>query len=406
VGAGLSVSVGLPTWEKLKNDLIVVAYESISGLDKNDALEKEQLLERAKIETNYWEAFDTIKKIMGKAEFVASVRQRLTPGPSIEFPELYRDIWRLPGVKAMLTLNLDGFAEKSHRRCRPNEDPVTFTGKIASHFVHVLGARRPFIANLHGIMDDQNSWIFTKSDVNSLFSQPSYTDFLTGVFSNMTVVFTGISADDIAAGGTLAKLTERGVDLGEHFWITDRGRQRIWASDAGIQTIHYEPDRTPGTQPSHLSPLRALFSDLITFVSKDSFPETILPVVEAVRDLPTSKELRVLDEDDLRLTLSGHAKFLIERHGKNPKSTEYQDFLASYSSNIHQAWHVTDIPPYNKFYGYTVEKSIHTSAFSTIWEIRDAASNRLALKILRIENLRSGPQIESFRRGVESQEYL
>ncbi|TSD85895.1 hypothetical protein FFK22_025205 [Mycobacterium sp. KBS0706] len=215
IGAGFSAPAGLPTWQKLKDDLIGEALDSLSGLEKDETELKERKLEEIKLNQNYWSSFETIKNIIGRTNFVASIREKIGDVEKIQIPELYNDVWRLPGVGAVLTLNLDGFVDGSHRIIRPQERPASFSGRDAPSYAHVVGARRPFIANLHGIIDDQTSWIFTQSDVEKLFSSESYRNFLSIVFGNMTVVFAGISAEDGAAGGTLARLLSWG-------WISER----------------------------------------------------------------------------------------------------------------------------------------------------------------------------------------
>ncbi len=406
IGAGFSAPAELPTWPKLRDILVEEAMEGLAGLTKPEAELKEEALERARTAVSLWDAFESIKGIMGRAEFNASVRGSFGGAERAEAPEAYKNVWQLPGVSAVLTLNVDGFANKAHRRIRTEEDPVIFNGRDAPSYTHLLGARRPFIANLHGVLDDQTSWVFTRTDVNQLFSNQSYQDFLAMVFSSMTVVFAGISAEDGAAGGTLAKLTERGMDLGAHYWITDRPGSHEWAAKAGLQIIRYSPETTGPETERHAGPLRAMFTNLLSFTSRDVRAATVMAKVQPVDTLPTSRELRIKDEDELRRMLSGYAKKLLNANGSDTEAADYTNFLTIYSANIHQAWHITADPPMNSFYGYKVVRQVHGSPFSTVWELAGFGGEQLALKLLRIENLRSGPQIESFRRGVKSLEYL
>src|SRR5256885_4841151 len=57
------------------------------------------------------------------------------------------------------------------------------------------------------------------------------------IFASRTVVFLGISADDVAAGGHLERLKELGIKLGSHYWITARRDNPTdsWAEAVGIQ---------------------------------------------------------------------------------------------------------------------------------------------------------------------------
>ena len=406
LGAGFSAPAGLPSWGNLKEKMIDDAVAALADVNDTEAEAAEEALARARELSNYWDSFEEIKSIMGRADFIAGIRASLNISDNIDIPACYRDVWKLPGVRAVLTLNMDGFVQKAHRRVRPHEDPVTFNGRDAPAHAHILGARRPFIANLHGILDDQTSWIFTKTDVNQLFSNSAYQDFLTMVFATMTVVFAGISADDGAAGGTLAKITERGLDLGAHYWITDKTTNQPWAARAGLQVIRYSPEADGPESERHTAALKLLFDDIQSYRSHDTRAIAVLPDVDTVTALPSPRELRSYDDDQLRMMLSGYAKGILETSSDKIRSPEYTEFLRLYSSNIHQAWHVTTEMPENVFYGYTVVRQIHSSPFSTIWELLDSNGKKLALKILRIENLRAGSQIESFRRGVQSLNYL
>ncbi|MEJ2816797.1 SIR2 family protein [Caulobacter sp. CCG-8] len=408
VGAGLSQPAGLPGWKKLRDELVSQALETTLTLPPDQAREKEVDIELASSNTNFWEAFESLKKVMGRAEYKATMRSVLTPDSSVGIPETYKAIWALPGVGGMLTLNLDEFASKSHKRARPNEDPVTFFGRDATEYAHVVGARRTFIANLHGVMDAERSWVFTKSEIGELTGQGGYRNFINFIFANMTVVFLGISAEDSSAGGFLERLTAEGLDLGGHYWITHRtdAATHAWAANADISIIRYNPETNASGGEDHSAPILTALSDLRSFVSRDENASALIPNVIQVENLPSVKELRMQEDDDLRNMLSGYARKLLEGNGGDTNSEEYVEFLKTYSPCVHQAWHITSEKPHNKFYHYEVVSKISSSPFSNVWKIKGGNGQVMALKTLRIENLHSGPQIESFRRGVKSLEYL
>ncbi|TSD85894.1 hypothetical protein FFK22_025200 [Mycobacterium sp. KBS0706] len=158
-----------------------------------------------------------------------------------------------------------------------------------------------------------------------------------------------------------------------------------------MQIISYTPIKEGQESLRHIPPLRELFGDIINFTSHDTPAATIVPDVDRVESLPSSRELRMLDDDDLRKKLSGFAKKILEETSSNTSDPSYMSFLSTYSSNVHQAWHITPDEPQNIFYGYRVVGKVHGSPFSTIWELSDNEGRKLALKILLIENLKSGP---------------
>lgn len=405
-GAGLSMPANLPSWPGLRDELIRRAVETLVGLPEAEAAHREAQLELAKVDPSLWNAFQSIKGAMGPHEFREEIRNILSREADTEAPDAYRMIWELPGVRGMLTLNLDAFAAKSHKRARLHEDAVTFVGQDAMDFTHVLGKGRPFIANLHGILDSEKSWIFTTQEVSALIGSPGYRTFIATVFSQMSVVFIGISAEDASAGGFLDQLTKSGVDLGEHFWITDRtdASSRNWAGDAGLALIRYAPVKT-GAIIDHTAPIRELLTDLRDFISKDAAAKPLIPNVRALPHLDSVGNLLADDVDTMRTKLSGYAKHVLESE-EFGRDSKYQQFLIDYGRCIHQAWWLTETPPQNNFYGYAIKGQIAQSPFSTVWRLAGSDGKDYALKVLEIRNLQKGPEIESFRRGMQSLGFL
>lgn len=407
VGAGLSIPAGLPGWRGLRDILISRALEIAATLEPAKGREKEIEIERAQAAVSLWDSFEILKSNLGITEYKEGIREVFSRASGDYIPQLYSSIWDLPGVRGVATLNIDEYATKSHRRTRPGEDPADFVGADVADYAHILSSGRPFIANLHGIMDSQKSWIFTGSEISKLVSSPGYREFISLIFGQMSVVFCGISADDGAAGGFLHTLTASGLDLGQHFWITDRQDKATheWAADAGIGVIRYTPVYKPGGESDHTTPLLELFGDIKKFISIESPVGPIVPDVRPLDKLPSESEILAKDADDLRTTLSGYAKFVLSK-GDSEANTLYQQFLDNYARCIHQAWWLTQRAPNNKFYGYEVIEKVSSSKFSNVWALQDGSGNKFALKVLSIENISGGAEIDSFRRSVKSLEYL
>lgn len=403
VGAGLSQPAGLPTWPKLRDMLLASALETAATLPEPEGAAKEAALERAQGAGSLWDSFQILKNEMGRTEFREEIRRILGRAHEAEIPPIYQAIWSLPGVRGMLTLNLDEFAGRSHRRTRLSEDAAVFIGKDAADYAHILSAGRPFIANLHGVIDAHNSWIFTRDEISALVKTAGYKHFIEFVLAQMTVVFCGISADDSAAGGFIEALSNAGVDLGKHFWITDRINvaTHSWANNAGIGLIKYTPDNTN----DHTTPLLNLFDDLRTYYSIETATSPVVPAVAVVDSLPSTKELLNVDVDEMRTLLSGYAKKILESDS-HQASADYQAFLENYAQCIYNAWWLTDKRPHNKFYNNEIVEQTSSSPFSTVWCLHAPDGTKLALKVLRLENNSSGPEIESFRRGIQSLKYL
>lgn len=405
IGAGLSQPANLPSWTQLRSTLIAQALETLTTLEKEEADRREDVLTRAGSTDDLWLAFELIKKTMGATEFNAAVRAIFGQADNLPIPHLYDEIWSLRGVVGVLTLNIDGFVARSHRQARPSQHAATFVGRDAGDYAHLVSGQKPFIANLHGVHEAASSWVFTRSEVRHLFKRPAYQGFLAAVFSNATNVFVGISADDVAAGGTLQQLTSEGLDLGEHFWITSRRDAKTdqWGNKAGLQLIRYEAERSD----EHTEVLGGIFSDLKSFVSTDAPAPVVVPAVPARETLPSPDQLQLMGINDLRVSLTARARSVIEASGGTTDSPQYRELINNYAPQVHMAWYVTDKPPHNKFQQYTVVEKVSTSPFSSVWRLYDEGSGEFyALKVIQIENLDKGAEIDSFRRGVQSLRYL
>lgn len=409
VGAGLSVPAGMPSWTGLRNGLVEKANDHLTSLGEDEEKPLRNALRKALAEGNNWTTMSVLKKILTTPTFSSLINNVFEKAPNTTPPTLYERLWQLDGVKGVITLNLDKFARRAHSAVAPGRDIADFTGNNVGQYTTVLSRAAPFVANLHGVYDNQDSWVLTEEVLNTRRADEAYRNFVNVIFSRYVVVFLGISAEDTAVGGFLESLRNASISLGDHFWVTPRTARetRAWAENAGLQVIVYEPVVREGEEPNHTPPLISFFEGISNFKSFDEHaPPIQSKEVTAIVELLPPDKLRGKTENELRRCLSAYAKTILDRNGNNTKSEEYVRFLGDYSPHIHQAWHFTERNPYNKFYGYTVTHRISDKPFSNVWKLRDEHNREYALKVLNISNLSKGQQIESFRRGVQSLEYL
>ena len=222
-GSGLSAEAGLPTWGQLRSGLMEALTEQMrhieqpqrdSLLRKADAIRKEQ---------SNWKAFRLLKDTLGDATWRALVRERLVASASTNAPPLYARLWQL-APHGLLTLNLDRLATKSYMDTHQGSVLTEFVGNQTASYTHVLKSPHPFVCQLHGNADDSSSWILTSSDLSYRLSDAGYRNFITTCLSAKTIVFVGISADDIAVGGFLDQLSGFNIDTGTHYWLTPPAR--------------------------------------------------------------------------------------------------------------------------------------------------------------------------------------
>lgn len=219
IGAGVSRDAGLPTWGTLRAKMAEAALEELVTRSKVEADELEDQLNEASNTKDLWQAFELIQGILGPPTYKAMIRRHLGPSDIVAIPGLHNLIWESSSVRGVVSLNIDGLEGRSHRAQRTHEVIDEFIGRDLRNHLPTLQARKPFIARLHGHHSDATSWIFTKSDLSRQIKDEAYRIAINAIFSNFTVIFLGISADDFSAGGFLEAITQSGIDAGNHFWM-------------------------------------------------------------------------------------------------------------------------------------------------------------------------------------------
>lgn len=218
LGSGLSVPAGLPTWSSLRDSLGSALESKIRGMPEDDKAAKGMLarLELARKEDDLWLAFQLLQKDLGRASYIAEIRRALSKADSCDIPANYALIWNLR-LSGVFTLSLDRLIMRAYSNSFPGKQVIEFNGKRAGNFAHVLQGVTPFVANLHGVSADESSWVFTHDEIRDLLRDEGYREFVRTVIMARTIIFVGISADDLAVGGHLTALTNTGVDFSNHF---------------------------------------------------------------------------------------------------------------------------------------------------------------------------------------------
>ena len=405
VGSGLSASASLPTWETLRQKLVAAALaKSHSFSDSPEKVNYSTELMQIKESENLWVAFERLQKLMGPTTFREEIRSILATSDRLPIPRPYERLWEMK-LGGVLTLNLDKFIGRAFAKQRQGAVPLTeFAGRDVADYLHILKSPNQFIAYLHGTAEQHSSWVFTKTDLRSLQSTPGFTDFITACFSSRTIVFIGISADDIAAGGYLETLTKRHIDVGSHFWITDRTNTKIdtWAEQTGIQVIRYTSKEEDHSQ------LEALFQEILSHIPKDTEPVPIVP--STFKD--ASDNTTYTEEELMRMTTENKRRILALMTSRvlcsdSPnKYNEYEALVKRFDEQIHQAWYITDNEGSNKLFQYSLNSEIAAGAFGSVYTATNERNETVAIKILHQQVRRKPGWLQSFRRGVAAMRIL
>ena len=406
VGSGLSAEAGLPTWSGLKEALLATFREQIQQYDDPQVKEK-YIGVATQIEKNQnnWSAFEQLQKHLGRTTWRSRIREIFNPFSSADPPVIYRRIWELK-PHGLLTLNFDRLVAKAYQYIGRNSPPLTeFVGIDIADYSHVLKNPHSFLCHLHGLVDNQSSWILTSSELKQRIANPGYQNFIRTCLSAKTIVFVGIGVDDIAVGGFLEDFSSLNIDIGEHYWITHRHDQDTirWAERQGVRLINYQ-----ALEGSHAELLEVM-DDLVKFISVDD-PADLVPIVPpglhpADETLPHQKELLKLDAESIREALNREATRILAS-SEADAIENYKIFSKAYDEAIYRAWYTGVGSDSSTLLGHTLHAEVANGAFGKVFRASDSSGNDVAVKVLHQDMRRNEDLFLAFRRGVRSMKIL
>jgi serine/threonine protein kinase len=404
VGSGLSAPAGLPTWPGLRRRLFDAAEKKVNSFDPDEDINQLQrfkrLMEHAESEPNHWIAFELFKKVLGMTSYRESIRSALNPAVTGEIPDGYMNLWKLR-LSGLINLNLDRLATRAYTGSRPGKALQEFSGCETANWLHALKTTHPFIVNMHGILDDASSWVITKSELQSLFNTPAYDEFIVSCLSTRTILFLGIGVDDVAVGGHLERMARNSVDIGTHYWLTDRRDITTdrWAEKVGVSIIRYD-----STGNDH-SAVREFFDNILTFIPADDTPAPVAFRLPSENSLPTPKELRREDAETIRYFLNARASQILQTDTEE-EYREYEQFCREYDEAVYRAWYVDLAGGENELLGYRLSERAGGGAFGNVYRATSSDGETVAVKILHEEVRKRPEMLQSFRRGVRSMKIL
>jgi serine/threonine protein kinase len=403
VGSGASASSGLPTWPALRAALTEGLRKKADSVDASDRSRLHAAADRAAREDSPWVAFEILRANLGTTSFRDLVRAPFAEVHRKPTPCIYADLWQLR-LKGMLTLNLDRLAARSMGEAHPGQTLIELSGDAVERLRSNLSGPRPLVANLHGIFEDTDTWVFTQSQLSQLAKRPGYQAFIETCLSMFTIIFVGISVDDIAVGSHLERLSELDIEVPTHFWVTDHREYYIdqWAESVGIRVVRYEAQDGDHTQ------LAEFFRDLGTYVSIDADnPPPVNSVAPSTpaSSLPPEDEMLAWPANEIRTVLNAHAQQILGNPSVDAYN-EYEEFAREYDQAIYRAWYASTQPGKNQLLGYELDSHVARGAFGNVYRARSSQGYEVAIKILLDEVRGDAQGLQSFRRGVQSMRIL
>lgn len=400
VGSGLSAHAGLPSWAGLKSRLLQELREKAArAASVTDARKLAEEVDSIAGMNNPWAAFGRLESALGRTTYQAIIRNSLSPADMLDIPPAYNSLWRTP-IQGVVSVNLDNFVKRSFSEVYPGRDLKWFIGHQAARLAKILHSGHPFAYNLHGSIDDTQSWVFTSDQLRALYRTSGYKSMLTGIFTSYTIFFLGISVDDTAVGSPLEQLARSGIQGPTHYWLTDRNDSATesWAEDAGIRLLPYI------SVGNNHSIVAEVLTDLSSAVGTEiEAPPVLLPSGGVALPLPSPEELVVKPLPEIRQLLNDRAVQLLEGpDGENA----YDQFLLEYEEAVHRAWFIPSTPGHKELFGYRLGERVARGAFGQVYRSLDQQGREVAVKVLLEEIMHDSKLLASFRRGVQAMRIL
>jgi len=399
-GAGVSAPT-IPSWTELRDYLLESLKERAKSLRPSD--QRVQLSEYSQIKqiSDLWLGFERLEKSLGHETYAQRIKEKLSPSEKGPVPPTHMRLWELAPT-GIVTLNLDLFTQRGATSHPSQSIPIPIhPGKFGEH-LNVFRERRPFIAYPHGHLDNPTKWTFTKSDLKSRLADPAYIEWLNLLFRASTVVFVGVTADDVAIGSPIERIVSSRIPLSGHFWITARDDSTAdqWGGRHGIRLIRYN------SKNGDHSELQNMLYGLRSPVRQED-PEKELPVfprliADTTTELPEPNLLDAEPDERKRQLLNARAKRILQNPNESTRDRDYADFLQRYGRSVYAAWYASTVPGENEFLGYHLMSEVDGGAFGTVFKGIDKTGNVVAIKLLKSENFRKSGFHRSFRRGANS----
>jgi len=357
------------------------------------------LIELAEVESDTWKAFEYLKECLGRNNFRSFIEDAFKNVNTCAVPKAYTQFWEL-GISGIITTNIDGLGARSFSQIRAGQPLIDFYGINIGQHTKVLQDTPPFVANLHGKIESEQSWIFTKSDLKKTLSNEVYKTFLRTIFSKTSVIYCGASIDDVAVKYHLDSLADIGFQLQNHFWLTSKTNPEVrqWADSVGISLVYYD-------EKDNHAELNLLLDSLKNYRAKDKTAQPVVASnVGSTRNIPdfSPSELNAKPTNEIRLHLNKLASKILGS-GRTDKEEAYESFRSKFAEGIFRSWF---IQKGEYFFDYEVIESVRQGAFGSLYKVRGGDGSVYALKVLHINIKDDAGKLDCFRRGVSSMKIL
>lgn len=224
-----------------------------------------------------------------------------------------------------------------------------------------------------------------------------------------TVLFVGVSADDIALSSPLLKLRQAGLEPHRLFWLTNRidARTTQWAADNHVQLIRY----TATSQAEHEAEIGAFVANVRGFKSLDDIPPpTNAPPKTFNPTLPqkTPDEIALLPPDEVRKALSDLLWKALDGLQGDELYDRFVEFCDEYNFPIFTRAFYRHRSGHNAyFFDHKLQfPELGSGNFGTVYAAKSPSGDDVAIKVMHDNILNAREMLGGFRRGSRSMRIL
>ncbi|WP_421827307.1 SIR2 family protein [Larkinella sp.] len=214
VGAGASISAGLPDWKALLVSSLMKAKANLKEFDNDNSnfSKSFNLAEKLLREGDFLMSAELLQQVLGNelGEHIWEIFKK-TSQPS----QIHKAISRIPFSTA-ITTNYDKLLEMSY-----NETHPVYTWRLAENIFRSIKKNTFAIIKTHGDIEDLSSLVLTRTQYRDLMQiNKSFNDGLTILLSLKTFLFIGSSLKDFDLLRLMddAKLTYKS-NFGPHYAV-------------------------------------------------------------------------------------------------------------------------------------------------------------------------------------------
>jgi hypothetical protein len=403
VGAGLSKSAGLPDWRGLRSKLSDALRVQQKHNESQGIKYDKTKYQYAFNQKDYWIFFEQSKRLLGLVTYKRIIEDSLTP-KNDELPRAYKALATLR-PRGIVSLNLDRFSGDTIASIRQNKAVTPITGFELENKWQSINNENPFVVYLHGILSDSKSWILTHNEFNEIKNREGRELFLKHLYNDFTVLFCGISADDIAVSKPFIELIKSGFSPPRVYWLTNRLDIHVenWSKKIGIQLITYNAH----TDQEHNSLIEQFCLDCRSYKSSDEISAPLSDSAKHISIIP------LIENDPLRLAeLSPEIvrRNLLSIFEDRILGLSADEFYHEFFSLCHKydypikskAFYLANNSNFNSFFDYKVVfPPVGQGNFGMVYQAQKDDVD-FAIKIMHPNILLNDEMLGGFRRGVES----